>query len=96
MTQITEKNRNEIALAIGKLSVREAEIIKAKCNVHMDTVYRVWSKMRTRGAVLLTTNDVVVELIVLAAARKTKADARDKRVEKSMKQLSAKSTKQAA
>lgn len=94
--QITEKTRIEIALAIGKLAIQEAEVIATNANCSMDTIYREWKKMRTPGSVLKSDNEIVVALSELAAIRKDEKSKLTTRFNKSMQQLSAKPKKQAA
>lgn len=95
--QITEKLRNEIALALPKLGLEEANNIARECNCSNDTVYREWRKIHGRVAgKSLASNLVVIALAELAAKRSTEARLLEKRLKKSMQQLSAKPRKQAA
>lgn len=94
MTQITEKDRNKIALSIGKLTIKEAEQIKAKCRCSMDTVYREWRKMRTPRSLIKTENEITAALIDLAALRVERANEIEKAVRNSMKQISTRKAKQ--
>lgn len=88
--QITGKLRNEIALALPKLGLEEATTIANECHCSMDTVYREWRKIHGRvPGKILATNNVVVALAELAAKRTAEAKALDKRLKKSMRQLSA-------
>jgi hypothetical protein len=94
--KVTEKTRNEIALSIGTLSIKDAEVIATKSGKSVETVYRLLKLLRTPGASIDPENEVVLALIELAASRKPIKNAKAERFEKSMKQLSAKSSKQAA
>ncbi len=94
--QITEKTRSEIALAIGRLAIQEAEKIAVKVNCSMDTIYREWKKMRTAGSSLKSENEIVVALAELAAIRQTEKSNLANRFNKSIKKLSAKPKKQPA
>lgn len=88
--QITEKLRSEIALALPKLGLEEANEIARQCGYSNDTVYREWRKIHGRVAgKSLVSNPVVVALAELAAKRTAEAKALDKRLKKSMRQLSA-------
>lgn len=88
--QLTEENRQEIALALPNLGKAEAKEIASKCNCSHDTVYREWRKIKgtTKGAVD-GLNPVVLELIELAVARKREMKEAEKQLRKSMRQLSA-------
>jgi hypothetical protein len=94
--KVTEKTRNEIALSLGTLSIKDAEQIAAKTGKSMETVYRLLKILRTKGATIDPEDEVMLSLIELAASRKPIKNAKAERFEKSMKQLSAKASKQAA
>ena len=88
--QITEKDRNDIALSLPSLGKSEVEKIASECGCSTDTVYREWRKIR--GLAKGPTHDdnpVVVLLCELAARRKAEAKELRKRLRKSMRQLSA-------
>lgn len=95
--QITEKHRTEIALSLQELGHEEAKRIAEECHCSRDTVYREWRKIHGREAgPIRINNPVVVALAELAAQRKAESQSLNKRMQKSMKQLSAKPGKQAA
>lgn len=95
--QITEKLRQEIALSLPRLGLTEAHQIATECMCSIDTVYREWRKVhgRTPGK-SLANNPVVISLTELAVKRRAKQQKLDKRMQKSMQQLSTKPPKQAA
>jgi CO dehydrogenase/acetyl-CoA synthase beta subunit len=94
--KVTEKQRADIAMSIGELSIKDAEKIAQRSGKSTETVYRLLKLIRTPNAVIDTENDVILELIELAAKRKPVLDQRAERLKKSMMQLSAKPPKQAA
>ncbi len=94
--KVTEKQRAEIAMSIGELSIKDAEKIAQRSGKSTETVYRLLKLIRTPNAVIDTENDVILELIELAAKRKPAQEQRAERLKKSMMQLSAKPPKQAA
>ena len=88
--QITENLRKEIAASLPKLGVEEATAIAKECLCSIDTVYREWRKIHGRApGKSMANNSIVVMLSELAAARKAQAEKLNKRLKKSMKQLSA-------
>lgn len=94
--KVTEKQRADIAMSIGELSIKDAEKIAQSSGKSTETVYRLLKLIRTPNAVIDTENNVILELIELAAKRKPVLDQRAERLKKSMMQLSAKPPKQAA
>lgn len=66
--QITQNLRKEIVYVLRKLSLKDADKIAAKCNVHRDTVYRQYRKLK--GEDPIEDNDVIIALARLAASRK--------------------------
>jgi CO dehydrogenase/acetyl-CoA synthase beta subunit len=94
--KVTEKQRADIAMSIGELSIKDAEKIAQRSGKSTETVYRLLKLIRTPNAVIDTENNVILELIELAAKRKPVLDQRAERLKKSMMQLSAKPPKQAA
>ena len=83
-------------MSIGELSIKDAEKIAQRSGKSTETVYRLLKLIRTPNAVIDTENDVILELIELAAKRKPVQEQRAERLKKSMMQLSAKPPKQAA
>ena len=83
-------------MSIGELSIKDAEKIALRSGKSTETVYRLLKLIRTPNAVIDTENDVILELIELAAKRKPVQEQRAERLKKSMMQLSAKPPKQAA
>ena len=94
--KVTEKTRNEIAMSLGTLSIKDAEVIAAKTGKSMETVYLRLKQLRTPGFKIDPEEDVALALIELAASRKPTKAAKEERFKKSMQQLSAKGSKQAA
>jgi hypothetical protein len=87
--QLTQKQRSEIALALPELGLAEARQIGTQCECSHDTVYREWNKIKGKVTGKVDdTNPVVVCLAELAARRAKEAAALQKRMSKSMKQLS--------
>lgn len=66
--QITEKLRNAILFALPKLQVKDADAIAAKCDVHRDTVYRQYRKLKGEDPV--EESPVIIALAELAAVNK--------------------------
>lgn len=88
--QITEKLRNEIALALPKLGFKEAEKIKTDTGKSTDTVYREWRKiMKSENGKTEMNHPVVMALAELAVRRKEEKKSVDKRISRFTKQLSA-------
>lgn len=87
---MNEKLRKEIATALPSIGKEDVERIAEKCECSIDTVYRMWRKIRglEKGR-LLSTNKVVLELAELAIERKKDNKVSENRLGKIMKQLSA-------
>ena len=88
--QIDEKLRKEIASVLSSIGTEDVERIAEKCECSIDTVYRMWRKIRglEKGRVL-STNKVVLELAELTIERKKDSKVSENRLGKIMKQLSA-------
>lgn len=94
--KVTEKQRAEIALSIGQLSIKDAEAIVKKTDTNLTAVYRALKALRTPGKIIDATDDVMLALIELAAMRKPTKVAKQERAEKLIRQISVKPRKQAA
>ena len=94
--KVTEKQRAEIALSIGELSIKDAEQLARKAGESTSKVYRCLKIMRTPGSMIDPQDDVMLALIELAALRKPTQEAKANRFKKSIEQISAKPRKQAA
>jgi hypothetical protein len=94
--KVTEKQRADIAMSIGELSIKDAEAIAFKSGVSLSKVYSCLKAIRTTGTVIDPTDDVMLALIELAAMRKPTQEAKANRFKKSIEQISAKTRKQAA
>jgi hypothetical protein len=85
--QLTEKNRNEILLALPELPAKEADRIAAISGSSVSTVYRLWNKIKNGDEVEL--NDITLAIAELAASNLKEAKKKHKRWLKAQKQLSA-------
>ena len=85
--QITEKLRSDILFALPKLPVKDATSIARKCEVHRDTVYRTYRKLRLSKDPV-EQSPVILELARLAARRVKKVKAETQQLEQIEKQLS--------
>jgi len=94
--KVTEKTRADIAMSIGTLSIKDAEVIAMKAKSSITKVYKALKTIRTAGATIDAEDEVMLSLIELAASRKPKQVEKQTRFENSMRQFSAKPGKQAA
>ena len=94
--RVTEKQRADIALSIGELSIKDAEAIAQKSGASLSKVYSCLKSIRKAGSTIDPTDDVMLALIELAAMRKPFKSEKEKRFQKSMQLISAKPRKQAA
>jgi DNA-binding transcriptional regulator YhcF (GntR family) len=84
--QITQKLRKDILFALPKLSNADAIEIATKCDVHRDTVYRAYRKLK--GDDPLEATPVIIALAELAASQKKDVVSYQKKLRTLEKQLS--------